>query len=53
MKRFCRTKVKNIFMQNDTDFVNQHNTQSYIEQNITDATYEKILTEFGDSFNFK
>ncbi|MCL6573691.1 MAG: spore germination protein, partial [Bacillus sp. (in: Bacteria)] len=57
MGRF-RTKVKKIFVQKDTDFVNLHNThhlnnniQTSNEKTITEATYEKTLTELGNCFD--
>lgn len=57
MGRF-RTKVKKIFLQKDTDFVNPHNMrhlnsnlQASNEKTMTEATYEKTLTELGDCFD--
>lgn len=59
MGRFL-TKVKKIFLQKDTDtnFVNLHNThhlnsniQTSNKKTITEATYEKTLTELGDCFD--
>ncbi|PAE39102.1 spore germination protein [Bacillus sp. 7884-1] len=57
MGRF-RTILKKIFLQKDTDFVNllktQHlnsNKKASNEKTITEATYDKTLTELGDSFD--
>jgi spore germination protein len=57
MGRF-RTILKKIFLQKDTDFVNLHKTQhlnsnkkASNEKTITEATYDKTLTELGDSFD--